>query len=53
MINFRTAVGPSGAVGAATFLAFIKIIRRAPAEVKRGEVYPPKQLKQEMLSQTE
>ena len=30
--------------------AFMKIIRRARAEVKRGEVYSLKQVKQEMLA---
>ena len=32
--------------------AFMKIIRRARAEVKRGEVYSLKQVKQEMLAET-
>ena len=33
--------------------AFVKIIRRARAEVKRGEVYSLKQIKQEMLTRTD
>lgn len=33
--------------------AFMKIIRRARAEVKRGEVYSLKQIKQEMLAETD
>ena len=33
--------------------AFVKIIRRARAEVKRGEVYSLKQIKQEMLAVTD
>lgn len=33
--------------------AFMKIIRRARAEVKRGEVYSLKQVKQEMLAETD
>ena len=32
--------------------AFMKIIRRARAEVRRGEFYSLKQVKQEMLNQT-
>jgi PHD/YefM family antitoxin component YafN of YafNO toxin-antitoxin module len=32
--------------------AFMKIIRRARAEVKRGEVYSLKQVKQELLAET-
>ena len=32
--------------------AFMKIIRRARAEVRRGEVYSLKQVKQEMLAET-
>ena len=32
--------------------AFMKIIRRARAEVRRGEVYSLKQVKQELLSKT-
>ena len=32
--------------------AFLKIIRRARAEVRRGEVYSLKQVKQEMLAET-
>ncbi|MBI1956775.1 MAG: hypothetical protein HYS38_10305 [Acidobacteria bacterium] len=32
--------------------AFLKIIRRACAEVRRGEVYSLKQVKQEMLTET-
>jgi PHD/YefM family antitoxin component YafN of YafNO toxin-antitoxin module len=32
--------------------AFMKIIRRARAEVKRGEVYSLQQVKQEMLVET-
>ena len=33
--------------------AFMKIIRRARAEVKRGEVYSLKQIKQELLAETD
>jgi PHD/YefM family antitoxin component YafN of YafNO toxin-antitoxin module len=33
--------------------AFMKIIRRARAEAKRGEVYSLKQVKQEMLAETD
>ena len=33
--------------------AFMKIIRRARAEVRRGEVYSLKQIKQEMLAETD
>ena len=33
--------------------AFMKIIRRARAEVRRGEVYSLKQIKQEMLPEGE
>ena len=33
--------------------AFMKIIRRARAEVRRGEVYSLKQVKQEMLAETD
>ena len=32
--------------------AFMKIIRRARAEVKRGEVYSLRRVKQEMLAET-
>ena len=32
--------------------AFMKIIRRARAEVRRGEVYSLKQIKQELLTET-
>ena len=32
--------------------AFLKVIRRARAEVRRGEVYSLKQVKQEMLAET-
>ena len=34
-------------------LAFMRIIRRARAEVRRGEVYSLKQVKQEMLAETD
>ena len=33
--------------------AFLKIIRRARAEVKRGGVYSLKQIKQELLAETD
>ena len=33
--------------------AFMKIIRRARAEVERGEVYSLKQIKQELLAETD
>src|SRR3990172_7118687 len=34
-------------------LAFMRIIRRARAEVRRGAVYSLKQIKQEMLTETQ